>query len=234
MLEPDPADVRAAFSRLAPAYDRFNLLASLGLDAGWRRRAVAMVQPGQSVLDIGCGTGDLTLAARERAGAAGRVTGVDFAEPMIEIARAKARRAGAEGVSFRTGSAGALPFEDGEFDAVISAFALRSLAGIRAAAVAEIRRVLKPDGLACVLELTRPVSVLLRTLHRWYLKAAVPLVGAVVAGRHWPRGYLVRTVLDFPEPEAYGAWFTSSGFTLVACERLSGGLASLLVVRRAA
>ena len=232
MLEPDPEDVRAVFDRLAPAYDRFNLLASLGMHSRWRRRTVGGIRPGQSVLDIGCGTGDLALAAWERTGGAGRVTGVDFVDSMLELARAKAAREGAGGVSFARGSADALPFPDGEFDVVVSAFVLRSLAAVRSAAVAEIRRVLKPGGVACILELTRPAPALLRMLHRWYLKAAVPLIGLAAAGRHWPRGYLVRTVLDFPEPDAYGEWFTSSGFGLVECERLSGGLASLLVLRR--
>src|SRR5687767_12013910 len=145
------------FGALAPAYDRFNFLSSLRLDAVWRRRAVARLRPGQRVLDLGCGTGDLALAAARRAGPAGRVTGADFAEPMLEVARRKSAGVGpgAAPVEWVRASADALPFPDASFDFVVSAFVLRSLAGIRAGAAREVARVLAPGGTACLLELAR-------------------------------------------------------------------------------
>jgi len=244
MLEPNPQDVQVMFSRLAPAYDRFNFLSSLGLDAWWRRQTVRRVKPGQSVLDLGCGTGDLTLAAWKRAAPSGRVIGVDFSAPMLDQARAKAQREiqpgpplaptsrAAPGVSFVQASADALPFASSEFDVVVSAFVLRSLAAIRESAAREIHRVLKPGGLACLLELSRPRLPLLRELHQKYLKIMIPFVGRLAAGSLWPRGYLASTILEFPEPETYQAWFTSVGMTCESIERLSGGITSLLVIRK--
>lgn len=234
MLEPAPQDVREMFGRLAPAYDRFNLFSSLGLDAWWRHRTVRRIRPGQAVLDLGCGTGDLTIAAFKRATTAGRVVGVDFSPPMLEQARAKTARLGiADHLVFVHGSADALPFADEEFDVAVSAFVLRSLAAIRERVARELHRVLKPGGLACMLELSRPRLPVLRQLHHGYLKLMVPAVGRLTAGTRWPQGYLASTILEFPEPETYQAWFTSVGMRCESIERLSGGIAALLVMRKA-
>jgi demethylmenaquinone methyltransferase/2-methoxy-6-polyprenyl-1,4-benzoquinol methylase len=230
MLEPDPASVREMFGVLAPDYDRFNLLSSLGLDAWWRRRAVALIRPGDRVLDLGCGTGDLTLAAARRAGPTGHVTGVDFSGPMLEVARAKAM--GRPGMTFLQASADALPFPDASFDVVVSAFVLRSLAAIRTGAGRELARVLRPGGAASLLELTRPRLPVLRQLHRAYVRGLVPLIGRLSAGRRWPGSYLTATIEAFPEPEAYREWFTSAGLTCETINRLSGGITCLLVLRR--
>ncbi len=235
MIEPRPAEVEGMFGTLAPAYDRFNFLSSLGLDALWRRRAVARLRPGQRVLDLGCGTGDLALAAARRAGPAGRVTGADFAEPMLEVARRKSAGVGpgAAPVEWVRASADALPFPDASFDLVVSAFVLRSLAGIRAGAAREVARVLAPGGTACLLELARPRGVVLGALHGLYLSTAIPVIGRLAAGKRWPGAYLTDTIREFPEPEEYAGWFQQEGLTCETIERLSGGIACLLVLRRA-
>jgi demethylmenaquinone methyltransferase/2-methoxy-6-polyprenyl-1,4-benzoquinol methylase len=233
VLVPEPVEVERMFARLAPAYDRFNRISSLGLDALWRRRAAARVRPGDAVLDVGCGTGDLSLEAARRAGPAGRVTGADPAEPMLVLARKKAGRVrGVAPIEFVRASAEALPFPDATFDAVVSAFVLRSLAKVRAAAAAETARVLKPGGVACWLELTRPAVPLLRGLHRLYLERVIPVIGRLTAGDRWPGGFLASTVLAFPEPREYAGWFASAGLRVEAVEPLWGGLAGLVVLRR--
>ena len=147
--------------------------------------------------------------------------------------RITARAAGAVNVEFVRASAAVLPFPDASFDAVVSAFVLRSLAAIRVEAAREIRRVLKPGGLACLLELTRPGFPPLRALHRLYVTRALPVLGALAAGASWPRDYLASTILEFPEPGEYREWFTSQGLAHDGTERLTGGICSLLVVRRA-
>jgi len=235
VIEPRPDAVEGMFSTLAPAYDRFNRLSSLGLDAAWRRRTVSRVRPGQRVLDLGCGTGDLSLAAARRAGPSGRVTGADFAAPMLELAAAKSAGTG-PGVApldWVRASADALPFPDASFDVVVSAFVLRSLAGIRGAAAREVARVLAPGGTACLLELARPRGAVLGALHGWYLAAAIPVIGRIAAGRRWPGAYLTETIREFPEPEEYASWFKEEGLQCETIERLSGGIACLVALRRA-
>ena len=234
LLEPEPARVAEMFSVLAPAYDRFNRLSSLGLDGRWRKRAAAHVRPGEAVLDLGCGTGDLALAAARRAGPAGRVDGADFSAPMLDLARVKAGAAGPGGapVAFHHASADALPFPDAAFDIVVSAFVLRSLARIRRAAAAELRRVLRPGGRAALLELTRPGFLPLRWAHRAWLGMGLPLVGRLAAGPRWPGAYLADTILAFPEPSEYAGWFTSEGLECDSIRPISGGIACLIVLRR--
>lgn len=235
MIEPRPDAVQGMFAALAPAYDRFNRLSSLGLDAAWRRRAVARVRPGQRVLDLGCGTGDLALEAAKRAGPSGRVTGADFAGPMLDLAAAKAAAGGPDRapVDWVRAPADALPFADGSFDVVVSAFVLRSLAGIRRGAAREVARVLAPGGIACLLELTKPRGAVLGALHGLYLSAAIPVIGRLAAGRRWPGAYLTDTIREFPEPETYAGWFSEEGMTCETLERLSGGISCLVVLRRA-
>lgn len=231
MPDPEPARVAELFDELAPAYDRFNFISSFGLDGYWRRRATAGLAEGAKVLDLGCGTGDLTLAAARKVGPAGRVTGVDFSGAMLELAREKARAAGAGNAEFVTAGADRLPFADGAFDAVVSAFVLRSLAGIRERCASEMRRVLRPGGEAFLLELTRPRPPGLRHLHYLYLRFLVPVIGRLAAGSRWPRGYLESTVLAFPAPEEYSRWFAAAGLELSSISRMSLGAASLIVLR---
>jgi len=157
---------------------------------------------------------------------------VDFAEPMLARARVKAAKAGFGNLTFLPASADALPFPDGSFDVVVSAFVLRSLAAIRTGAARELARVLRPGGTACLLELTRPRMGGLRQLHRLYVQAVVPAIGRLTAGPRWPGAYLTSTIEGFPEPETYREWFTSEGLTCETIRRFSGGITSLLVLRR--
>ena len=131
-----PEGVRRMFDRIAPVYDSMNRLMTAGLDRRWRREtAAAVVRPGDKVLDVCCGTGDLALAAEQ---AGGKVTGLDFSEPMLERARAKSPE-----LEWMSGDALALPFADGSFDAVTIGFGLRNLAEADEG-LQEMRRVLRP------------------------------------------------------------------------------------------
>lgn len=148
------AFVRSLFSAIAPRYDLLNSLMSLSRHRAWRRLAVklARVGLGDSALDVCCGTGDFAFDLARAVGPEGRVVGVDFAEPMLDIARAKARRIGLDRVEFTAGNALELPFEDGSFDCVTVGFGLRNVSDV-SAAVAEMARVAKPGGRVLSLEI---------------------------------------------------------------------------------
>src|SRR5207248_2966259 len=144
------------------------LFLAAGLDQRWRTEtARAVVSPGDRVLDACCGTGDLAIAA-QRAG--GRVTGVDFSEPMLERARAKSGE-----VEWIQGDALALPFADGSFDAATVGFGVRNLEELEAG-LRELRRVLRPGGRIGILEITRPRG-LLRPFYKLWFDGLVPLAG---------------------------------------------------------
>src|SRR5215211_7014033 len=128
------------FDRIAPVYDAMNRLMTAGLDQRWRREtAAAVVRPGDRVLDVCCGTGDLALAAAE---AGGRVTGLDFSAPMLKRARRKSPE-----VDWVAGDALALPFTDASFDATAVGFGVRNLDDLPRG-LSELRRVLRPGGRA--------------------------------------------------------------------------------------
>jgi demethylmenaquinone methyltransferase/2-methoxy-6-polyprenyl-1,4-benzoquinol methylase len=121
----NPSQVRAMFDRIAPGYDRANTVLSLGRDRAWRRRAAdaATLPAGGSALDIACGTGQLTVELRDRAGPGGRVVGLDFSERMLAVARSAH-----PSMEWVQGDATSLPFAESTFDAATTAFGLRNLA----------------------------------------------------------------------------------------------------------
>src|SRR3990167_7253312 len=129
---PDPQAIQHMFDRLARRYDLFNRLSSMGLDLLWRRQALASVSEGMRVLDLGCGTGDLSLGAAKRLKGSGQVTGLDFSKPMLEVAHERLKKLKPESarlVQFVSGRAEGLPFEDAPYDLVLSGFVLRNLHG---------------------------------------------------------------------------------------------------------
>lgn len=145
----------------AHGYDTVVKLLTLGMDRRIRERTVdlAGVQPGQVVLDVGCGTGSLTMAAQARVGEQGQVYGVDASPQMIEVARRKAERAGKH-IDFRVEAVEKMSFPDGYFDAVLSSLMMHHLPGdLKLQALVEIRRVLKPGGRVLVVDFHRPTAL---------------------------------------------------------------------------
>jgi demethylmenaquinone methyltransferase/2-methoxy-6-polyprenyl-1,4-benzoquinol methylase len=205
--------VQAMFAAIAPRYDLNNRLHSLWQDQRWRRRAVreAAIEATSEVLDVACGTGDLSAALA--AAGARRVVGVDFSEPMLEIARGKSRSSrAATRCEYRFGDAMALDFEDASFDVVTIAFGLRNVAE-PARALREFRRVLRPGGRLVVLEFSEPRWALLRALNRLYTERIMPLTATLIAGdRSGAYRYLPRSVRTFPSAEALSQMIAACGF----------------------
>jgi demethylmenaquinone methyltransferase / 2-methoxy-6-polyprenyl-1,4-benzoquinol methylase len=215
-----PAEgVRSMFDRIAPVYDFMNRAMTAGLDRRWRRMtAQAVVQPGDRVLDACCGTGDLALAAQQEGG---KVTGLDFSEPMLERARRKS-----SDIEWVNGDLLQLPFEDGSFDAATAGFGVRNAEDL-SVALRELRRVLRPGGRLGILEIVRPKGVL-SAFYRFWFDGLIPLAGKVLPGGA-AYTYLPASVKRFPGPEELSREVRAAGFEPVAHRLLGGGIVVLLV-----
>jgi len=220
--------VRDMFARISPRYDLLNHLLSANVDKRWRRAVTRKLRPllpaGALVLDIACGTGDLSIALFENTGA--QVVGLDFCRPMLELAARKNRQ-----VSFVEGDALSLPFDEGAFDAVTIAFGLRNLSSVEAG-LKELRRVLKPKGWAAILEFSKPTAPGFRALVATYCNRVLPRIGGLVSGSRSAYEYLPDSVSRFPDQPALAALMRDAGFDEVVFENLTGGVAALHTGRR--
>ena len=216
--------IAAMFDEIAERYDLLNRVLSLGTDIGWRRRAIvrAALADAAVVLDVGAGTGDLSLAA---AGRARRVVALDLSAGMLAVLR---RRAGPRAIDAVVGSAEALPLPDASIDRVISGFTLRNV-GRLPAALAEFRRVLRPGGRAVVLELSHPPGRLFARLYALYFERVLPVVATALGGDREAYRYLPRSVRPFPHAERLALLLAEAGFRRVTYERLAFGIAAIHV-----
>jgi len=217
--------VRAMFTRIAGRYDLMNSLMTGGRHHAWRRVAAAAAAraPAGPVLDLATGTGDLALAVR--ASAPGRmVVGADFAEGMLR--RARRKLAATPRMPLLAADALALPFRDGVFASVTSAFLLRNLADLPAG-LAEMRRVTAPGGVVVALEITRPAVPGWDTVFGAYFHRVVPLLGSLVAGDRSAYRYLPESVDRFVTPPELARLMRGAGLSEVTWRRL--GLATIAV-----
>jgi len=212
------------FARISGRYDLLNRVLSLGIDQRWRRRMLEQAGEvrGARVVDLCCGTGDVSLCFA-RAGA--RVVGVDFTPEMLAHAEAKRARAGAAGL-FATGDALALPIADRSAQVCTVAFGIRNVAD-RGACLREMRRVLAPGGRVVVLECSMPPGRCFGWLYRTYFTRILPLVGRLVSRHEDAYSYLPRTVLAFPEPPALQRELEQQGFVECGFARLTFGVTCL-------
>lgn len=224
--------VREMFGRIAGRYDFLNHFLSGNIDRRWRRACVKEIGrrngvPHPMVLDMGCGTGDLSIAFSS----VGTVFGCDFCQPMLRIGRDKIAR---EPCAGRIHLAGAdalrLPFADGSFDIAVSAFVLRNLADI-GLGFREARRILKRNGLVGILDFGMPTAPVLAPVYRWYFRKILPWVGKIVSGVEGPYGYLPDSVQKFPALSRLKEIAEDSGFRDVECRELTAGIAVLLTGR---
>ena len=216
--------VQAMFDRIAGFYDRMNSVMTAGMHHAWRRRAadLADVRPGDRVLDVATGTGDLAIELAGRVRPGGEVVGSDFSEGMLERARAKA-----PDIRWEHGDALALPYADGEFQAATVGFGARNFADLERG-IGEMARVVKPGGKVVVLEITTPTRPPLSTFFSVWFDRVIPLVGKVAADKQ-AYSYLPSSVRRFPGPEGLAAVLAGAGLHSVKWILTAGGIIALHV-----
>ncbi len=213
--------VEEMFDRIAPRYELVNRLMTLGLDAGWRRRAVRelYLDAGARVVDLGCGTGDLCRGLG-RAGL--RAVGVDMAAGMLAMAHTAAPLVRADALQ--------LPLGDASVDGAVSGFALRNVVDI-AACFREAARVIRPGGRAVFLEVSEPPSPIVRWAHTLYFRRIVPMIGGLLSDRNAYR-YLPASTAYLPPPDELLRLLADAGFARCRRVQLGMGAAQLLMGTR--
>lgn len=214
------------FDEVAPVYDRLNTVMTLGIDARWRKHAVAetRLRAGDSAIDVCCGTGKLAALIAERVGPFGRVEGIDVSPQMI--GQATHNLHSLVQAHFTVGSALALPFEDATFDAATIGFGVRNLPDFEAG-FREIARVVRPAGRVVCLELSLPAS---RTVARAYhgaFRRTAPVAARILGGPRGAYAYLPESLEGFPNPDQIAEAMRSAGLRDVHYVRLAGGAVSL-------
>ena len=220
--------VREMFTAIAPRYDLLNHVLSCNIDHLWWRRTARtfshiLSQPEASVLDLCCGTGDMTFALRRRAGKSSpKILGADFSHAMLTRADQKSA-----GTTLRWVEADALnlPFVAGSFNLVTSAFGFRNLANYDAG-LSEIARVLRPGGECGILDFGEPAGVIGK-LYRFYFRIVLPKVGTLISGVKGPYAYLPVSVARFPGPSEMLERMQRAGFRDVSWTPYTFGIAGL-------
>jgi demethylmenaquinone methyltransferase / 2-methoxy-6-polyprenyl-1,4-benzoquinol methylase len=214
--------VRAMFDRIARVYDPINSVMTAGLHQRWRERAadLAAVRPGDRVLDVATGTGDLAVAMAERVAPGGEVVGCDFSDAMLELARQKAPE-----LQFEWANALELPYDDDSFAAATVGFGARNFSDL-ARGLSEMARVVRPGGRVVVLEITTPQRPPLSTFFRLWFDRVVPVIGRL-AGDPEAYTYLPSSVRRFPDARGLGAAMAAVGLVDVRWIVTAGGIIAI-------
>ncbi|AFY61083.1 bifunctional demethylmenaquinone methyltransferase/2-methoxy-6-polyprenyl-1,4-benzoquinol methylase UbiE [Synechococcus sp. PCC 6312] len=224
---PTPSQVQALFNRIAPVYDPLNDWLSLGLHRVWKQMAVkwSQVQPGQSALDVCCGSGDLALLLARRVGIQGQVVGLDFSTAQLEMAKIRSRGLGQ--IKWIQGDALGLPFDDGSFDGATLGYGLRNVSDIPQC-LSELYRVLRPGGWVAILDFSHPQELWLKNFQAWYLQQiVVPLAKTYNLTDEYT--YLIPSLARYPKPPELITMAQAAGFQAVTFYPLMGGLMGVLV-----
>ena len=222
--------VRSMFGRVAHRYDLANHLLSLNIDRHWRAHTVRRVRqvlerPGARAVDLCCGTGDLLLAVADAGPPAAMAFGTDFCHPMLVRAGEKIARRAARAEIFES-DALALPLAGASVDLLTVAFGFRNLANYEAG-LREMHRVLRPGGVAAILEFSQPPNPVFAALYHFYSRRILPWIGGALSGNRDAYTYLPESVRKFPSVEELAAQMRAVGFRNVRYERLTGGIVAL-------
>jgi demethylmenaquinone methyltransferase/2-methoxy-6-polyprenyl-1,4-benzoquinol methylase len=228
--------VRRLFATIADRYDFITRFLSCGQDARWKRRLIrfAALGPSDRVLDLACGTGDLTFAAAPHVR---RAVGLDVTFRMVQLATQKSdsrsglSRGAGTPVSFLAGDMLGLPFRDGTFDVITVGYGLRNVPDLDAA-LAEIHRVLAPGGRLLSLDFNRPRNAIIRTVYLAYLTVVGSALGFALHGDPDTYRYIPESIRNYPGAHGVAQMMSRQGFTAVRVVPVLGGLMAIHVSRR--
>ncbi|MBS1585621.1 MAG: bifunctional demethylmenaquinone methyltransferase/2-methoxy-6-polyprenyl-1,4-benzoquinol methylase UbiE [Bacteroidetes bacterium] len=221
------AQVADMFNNIAARYDFLNHLLSMGIDKGWRRKAIAEVKEVNPnvILDVATGTGDLAIAASKIKPQ--HIVGVDIAEQMLEVGRKKIKEKGLDKViTLQSGDSEALPFVEGAFDAITCAYGVRNFEHLEAG-LQEMNRVMRAGGKVAILEFSQPQKFPIKQIYKFYFKYILPLLGKMVSKHSRAYTYLPESVMAFPEGKKFCEILERCGFKDAKARPLTFGITTL-------
>ncbi|WP_223066625.1 demethylmenaquinone methyltransferase [Paenibacillus caui] len=219
--------VHAVFESIAPKYDLMNDILSFRRHKAWRKFTMAKMkmQPGNTALDLCCGTCDWTISMAETSG--GAITGLDFSRNMLDVGKVKVTERGLQNsIALVQGNAMELPFEDDRFDYVTIGFGLRNVPDLRQV-LHEMKRVVKPGGMVVCLELSKPTWQPFKSIYYFYFQKILPFLGKLFAKRYEQYKWLPDSLVQFPGREELAEIFGETGLKQVQAYPLTGGIAAL-------
>ena len=221
--------VAKMFNNISRRYDFLNHFLSLGIDRGWRKKAINHLRPlsPRNILDVATGTGDFALQAMVLKPE--KIIGVDISEGMLDVGRRKVLEKGLQHVvELRSGDSENLPFEANSFDAVTVGFGVRNFENLERG-LTEIYRVLKPGGMAVILEFSRPRTTPFKQLYSFYFKFILPKIGRIVSSDKAAYTYLPESVEAFPDGEDFLHILQNVGFKNTQCRTLTFCISSIYI-----
>ncbi len=227
------AQVEAMFDRIAPTYDILNHTLSLGIDRGWRQKAIDRLKPfaPQRMLDIATGTGDFALMAACTLKPQ-KLIGADISEGMMQVGREKVRKAGLQDIiSFEQQDCLHLSYADNSFDAVTAAYGIRNFAQLDQC-LCELHRVIRPGGHLLIVELATPPHFPMKQLFWLYAHIVMPLAGRLISGDAKAYSYLPATMEAFPQGEVMDGILRRTGFSDVYWKRFTFGICTMYLARK--
>lgn len=231
-LENKKQQVEQMFDNIAPKYDFLNHFLSLGIDKLWRKKAIRILSAYKTdlLLDVATGTGDFAIAASRLNPS--KIIGFDISEQMLNVGRDKVQRLGLDPIiEFQKGDSEAMPFPDGYFDAITVAFGVRNFENLENG-LKEFVRVLKTNGVAIILEFSKPKYFPMKQLYLFYFFGILPLIGRMVSKDSSAYSYLPESVMAFPDDQKFLSILQKVGFSAARQKRLSFGIATIYIAQK--
>jgi demethylmenaquinone methyltransferase/2-methoxy-6-polyprenyl-1,4-benzoquinol methylase len=239
-IKPDQLSARSKkeqvedmFDDIAPKYDFLNRFLSLGIDKGWRKKAIQAIAKGnpKQILDVATGTADLAIEAMKRI-QPDAIIGLDLSEQMLAVGSQKIKQLGLENkIQMVKGDSENLPFEPNRFDAITVAFGVRNFQNLNKG-LQEMNRVLKPGGKLAVLEFSKPRGFLFKQLFGFYFKYILPFLGNLLSKSANAYTYLPESVQYFPEGSEFSSILVACGFKNIDVQPLTFGTCTLYIAEK--